>query len=58
MYPRFVSGKLFTKQDIDAHMKKHEGWGHLDSINLYSYPKEIEENRTAAKTRTLQMRMS
>lgn len=43
-------------------MKRHEGWGHLDSINLYSYPKEIEKNRMAPKTRTsqkrtLQMRM-
>ncbi|KUL81589.1 hypothetical protein ZTR_09869 [Talaromyces verruculosus] len=49
MCPRFVAGKLFTKQDIDAHMKRHEGWSHLDSIYPYSHPKEIEENENGSE---------
>lgn len=44
MCPRFVSGKLSTKQDTNVHMERYIGWSHLDSIDPYPHLKEIKEN--------------
>lgn len=49
MCQRFVSGKPCTKQDINAHMKRHKEWGHLDSLDSYPHPKEIEDNENGSK---------